>query len=208
MKNVCDFLSELVTRSYSVLNWFDGRTESVAPDREYTAWVESAIQVLGYAELTEYQAKVRAVHEELQCSALSVARIAGLLNSAHECLGRGFAGRLKRVLHVEMFDSLASQGRGLLQTGHRIPAAVLGRIALEDWLRDEAEAAGIPNHDTAKASALNDHLKAANKFPQPKWRHIQALLDIGNQAAHGKDDQFTDDDVVRLLTFVESNCLG
>ena len=138
----------------------------------------------------------------------AIARVTGLLQSATECLERGFAGKLKRLLHAEMFDSLASQSRELLQKGHRIPAAVLGRIAIEDWLRDEAEAAGVPNYASVKASTLNEALRAAGVFPQPKWRHIQSLLDIGNAAAHGSEAEFTNDDVTRLITFVEANCLG
>src|SRR5262245_63825176 len=50
-----------------------------------------------------------------------------------------------------------------------------------------------------KASALNDELKKAGRYNQPQWRMLQSWLDIGNAAAHGKFDQFTQPDVKRLI---------
>jgi hypothetical protein len=55
---------------------------------------------------------------------------------------------------------------------------------------------------------LNDAITAAGKFTQPKWRLIQSHFDVGNAVAHGKDDQFTAEDVTRMLDFIEANCLG
>jgi len=105
-----------------------------------------------------------------------------------------------------MSGSLLEQADQLLAAGQRVPAAVIVRIVLERWIRDEAEKNGIANADSEKASSLNDSLKRVGVFSIPKWRQVQTCLDIGNAAAHGKDDQFSADDIRRALEFVRAAC--
>lgn len=208
MKNVCLFLQELVGRSHALLSLSYNEIPPSGFDRDYSNWIESALQTLNHAELSDYWSKVSQQHINFPSKPYTIERITGLLQSAIECLERGFAGKLKYVLHAEMFGSLAEQARELLRLGHLVPAAMLGRVALENWLRDEAEKWAIPDHATEKASKLNDALKAQQKLSQPKWRLIQSLLDVGNAAAHGKIDQFGPGEVNQMLTWIESNCLG
>lgn len=208
MQNVREFLSELVVRSQKMMGYARQKAPPIQFEQAYTEWVESSLQVLTYAELHDYAQKIRSQHEDSPNSEHTIARITGWLQSAIACLEHGFVGRLRHVLRAEMFGSYVNQARVLQKAGLLIPAAVVGRVALEGWLRDQAEAAGITNHDTEKASKLNDALKAAGKLTQPKWRLIQSHLDVGNAAAHGKESEFADEDVTRLLAFVESNCLG
>jgi hypothetical protein len=208
MKSVRDFLDSLISDSYRIISEAGAHPEPESFRQNYVRWTESALHALSFAGLEEYRRKILAADSESSGSQFAASVIAGLLQSAVECLDHGFVGRLRHLLHAEVFSSLASQARGLLQSGHLVPAAVLGRIAIEDWLRDEAEKAGITNFDSEKASKLNDSLKAAGKLTQPKWRLIQSFLDVGNSAAHGKTEQFSDADVTRMLDFIESNCLG
>jgi flavin-dependent dehydrogenase len=105
-----------------------------------------------------------------------------------------------------MFETMAEQAKGLLESGHTVPAAVLGRIVLERWLRDQAEKAGIEVAKDAKASMVNESLKRASIFTTPKWRQVQVYLDIGNAAAHGDEKGFTRAEVEKLLEFIEANC--
>jgi len=50
---------------------------------------------------------------------------------------------------------------------------------------------------------LNDELKAVEAYPKAQWRLIQAKLDIGNAAAHGKFDEYKKADVKRMLEDIE-----
>ena len=211
MKNVCDYLRELVGRGHALLAQSNQSNSSQHQwqmiDRDYTAWVANALQVMEYAELSSYAQRV--TNEDLHESrAVKVPKIAGLIQSALECLERGFVGKLKHVLQAELFGSVATQARELLRAKHMLPAAVLGRIALERWLRDTAQTVGIADYENERAAKLNDALKGVGKLTQPKWRLIQHFLDVGNTAAHGKDDQFSAEDVTRMLDFIEANCLG
>jgi hypothetical protein len=133
-----------------------------------------------------------------------IARIAGLLESASDMLAAGFIGSLRSIVQAEILDSVVDQAELLFKAGHVLPAAVLGRIVLERWLRGLATKQNIPDADTAKVTVLNDKLKQAAAFSTPKWRQIQTYIDVGNSAAHGKVGEFSDDDVGRLLVFVRS----
>lgn len=135
-----------------------------------------------------------------------IAHVAGVLESARDCLAAGFVGKLKHLIHAEMFDSLLQQAEALLKAGHTIPAAVLGRIVIEDWLRDQAEKAGITVAVNEKASVINDSLKKAGVITASRWRQVQSYLDIGNAAAHGRSSEITMEDVGRQLEFAKTAC--
>jgi len=64
---------------------------------------------------------------------------------------------------------------------------------LEDTLRKLARQEKLD--DTQKATRLNDGLKKAERYKQVQWRQIQVCLDIGNNAAHGKFDQYTEENI-------------
>jgi len=72
---------------------------------------------------------------------------------------------------------------------------------IEDSLRRIARPEGIS--DTLKASQINDELKKVGRFQQPQWRLVQVWLDIGNAAAHGDFDKYTQDEVKRLIEDVQ-----
>jgi hypothetical protein len=132
------------------------------------------------------------------------------IESAITQIEGGWLSSIRHLLHADIFDSMVAQGIALLDAGHTIPAAVLGRIVIERWLRDQAESAGIPDYDSAKASKLNDALKGAQKYSVARWRQIQAHLDVGNAAAHGDTNDtkgVTDDNVRLLLEYARTNCL-
>jgi hypothetical protein len=209
MHSVIAFLDDLAQRGGNLMSscptikmpdhWFN---------REFTQWSESCLQVMRFLGLDGQINRLSSLFQDFDASyAYQIGTATGIVASTRECLERGMLGQVKYLLHAEMFDSVAAQAEGLLEAGHRIPAAVLCRIVIEDWLRDEATKQGIADSATEKAAKLNDALKAGGRFGVPKWREIQSLMDIGNSAAHGKDAEVTADSVRRMLSFIHGNCL-
>ena len=117
-----------------------------------------------------------------------VLAIVGLLSGAVDDLESGYLLGQEFLIAGELFDSLLEQASHLNDRGYKDPAAVLCRVVLEDSLVRIARREGID--ESLKASALNDGLKKTGTYGQPQWRQVQAWLDIGNSAAHGKFDQF------------------
>src|SRR5262249_30504062 len=112
-------------------------------------------------------------------------------------LEKGFLARQEFIISAALFDDLLGQAQHLCENGYKDPAAVLARVVLEDSLRRLARSASID--DSTKASTINEELKKAGRFTQPRWRLVQSWLDIGNAAAHGKFDQYTQADVAKLI---------
>ena len=171
--------------------------------------LKSADHVLRFAGLDEYADQLIGIHRfdsPARMSARDAGFVLGVLESARDMLQAGYVGRLRYLLHGEVFDSILEQATALLDAGHRLPAAVLGRIVIERWLRDQALKLNIDNWATEKASKLNELLKQAGVLSVHKWRAIQSQLDLGNAAAHGKAETVGDADVRGMLDFSKVNC--
>jgi hypothetical protein len=212
MKKIIDFLERLITGSYDLRNQASKGSNLMGIGlnnyiQMRTRWLRSCDDVLSYAGLGDYLEQVARIRVGGTPGAPEIAEITGVLESARDALQQGFVGKIRYLLHAELFNSVLDQAGGLLETGHKIPAAVLGRIVIEGWLRDQAEKAGIAGWEAEKASSLNEELKKAGVFPVPKWRHIQSLIDVGNSAAHGKDAEFSEEDVKRMIAFAQTNCV-
>ncbi len=126
-----------------------------------------------------------------------VLSIVGLLSGALNDLEGGYLLKQEFFIAGDLFDSILEQAKHLNQTGYKDPAAVLGRVVLEDALRRIAKRESLDS--SGKASAINDSLKNEGIYAQPRWRMVQAWLDIGNAAAHGKTDDFTEQDVTKMI---------
>ena len=123
--------------------------------------------------------------------------IIGILIGALDDLEKGYLIGQEYFIAGEIFDSILEQAKNLLKIGYKDPAAVLGRVVIEDALRRIARNEGID--DTFKASKINDELRQNKFYPQAQWRFIQAWLDIGNNAAHGNFDQYDADMVQKMF---------
>jgi len=210
MQKVAEFLEKLIKEADGLLE--RAQLTLIGPyflefTREYTRWLRSCQGVLRHAGLNEYAEQVGHISQDDSSRSYNIAEIAGVLETARDMLVNRFVGDVRYLVHAEFFDSLLGQAQELFETQHLTPSAVVARIVLERWLRDQAGRASIENAETEKAAILNDTLKKMKVFSVPKWRQVQACLDVGNAAAHGKDTEFTADDVRRFLDFARVNCV-
>ena len=125
----------------------------------------------------------------------------GILSAALNDLENGYLLGQEFLIAGEVFDSILEQAKYLVRNGYKDPAAVLARVVLEDSLKRIARSESID--ENRKASIINDELKKKTRFSQPQWRFVQGWLDIGNSAAHGKFDQYTQDDVMKMIDDIE-----
>ena len=210
MKQIEEKISELIREGESVKDAYDAKhstdNERQVVFRRELRWASTAKTILKFLSEEHYNEFIRIENADYYPQA-KLAMKTGVLESALDSIHLGLFGKVKYLFHAELFESIIDQAEALLQSGHHIPAAVLGRIVIEEWLRDEAERQGVPNHDTAKASLLNDELKKRDVVSVPKWRQIQSMLDVGNAAAHGKTTEYEANDVVRMLQYARDNCV-
>ena len=127
--------------------------------------------------------------------------VVGVVAGALDDLENGFLIGQEFIIAGELFDSVLEQAKQLNAAGYKDPAAVLARTVLEDSLKRLARAQGLA--DAQRAASINDQLKAAGRYPQAQWRFVQAWLDIGNAAAHGKFADFSERDVTEMIDGIE-----
>lgn len=208
MRKVLDFMDSLVEEGAHLDSLRRAPKERQVEEncvRRYKRWKRSVLEFFSYIGLVQYRKDLEYIFALEKT--IETAEAVGLIESARDLIRNGFIGDIRHLLHAEMFETMAEQAKGLLESGHTIPAAVLGRIVVERWLRDQAEKAGIEVSKDAKASVVNESLRKASIFTTPKWRQVQVYLDTGNAAAHGDEKGFTTADVKKLLEFIEANCV-
>ena len=123
--------------------------------------------------------------------------IVGMLTGALDDLENGFLRNQDMLISAEVFDNVLDQAAELTRLRYKDPAAVLLRVVLEGALQRLCAARNVDSGKTA--SHLNDALKDHGVYAQPQWRLIQSWLDIGNAAAHGKFDDYSQDDLSNAL---------
>lgn len=133
--------------------------------------------------------------------AYEILNMVGVLKGALNDLQGGFLARQDQLVAGVVFDSVLEQARHLLNSGFKDPAAILGRVVIEDCLRRLCRAEGLP--DSAKAASLNDSLRDKGRYGKPQWRLVQLWLDVGNAAAHGQFSEYDPATVGRMIDDIE-----
>ena len=100
-------------------------------------------------------------------------------------------------MQAEAFDSELEQAKSLLDSGYKNAAAIAGTV-LETAIKELCLNNGIAL-DRKKLTQLNDELAKASVYNKLQQKQITALADIRNNAAHGDYDQFTKEDVERMI---------
>ncbi len=130
-----------------------------------------------------------------------IKELKGILKGCLNDFENGFVVGQEFIIAGEIFESVIEESKHLLKTNHKDASAVLARVVVEDSLKRIARNIGI-SHEY-KASRINDELRKIGIYSQPQWRLIQSWLDIGNAAAHGEFEIYTEDDVRNMLNGVE-----
>lgn len=127
-------------------------------------------------------------------------RIKSIFIAAMDDYKGGFLNSLKSLVQAETFNSELEQANELLSKGYKLAAAVIAGIVLETSLRDMCTQEGIA---VSALDKMNTNLAKAGKYNKLQQKRITALADIRNSAAHGKPNEFTEDDVKMMIRDVE-----
>jgi hypothetical protein len=180
---------------------FGSWIEQKAPLHEWLVQVKNIIETT-FGPGSPQTRELRRLADGGVVDARGVSQLIGVLRGSHGDLVHGFLAKQEFLLAGEVFDSVLQEAQHLLATDHKDPAAVLGRVVLEDALKRLARSHELEVATTA--GRVNEALRTAGVYGQPQWRQVQAWLDIGNAAAHGNFDQYTTEQVASLLAGVEA----
>jgi len=130
-----------------------------------------------------------------------------LMKGAKEEIEKGFLYKIEHLVSADLFNSIIEQATYLLENRFKDAAAIYGRVIIENTLKDLAKRKTVTIPDKIKLSDLNQRLRKENVYPQHVWRTIQAQIDIGNSAAHGKFEEYDDKAVDNMLTWIKEKLL-
>jgi len=95
------------------------------------------------------------------------------------------------------------RARQQLALRNKDAAGTIGRSALERVLRVAARLAGVSLPVRSAASRIAQALREAGVLDDLRQKQIEALLAVGNRAAHGRDEEYSAEDVQHMLDGVE-----
>ncbi|WP_201611996.1 DUF4145 domain-containing protein [Psychrobacter immobilis] len=127
-------------------------------------------------------------------------RMKSVFIAAMDDYKNGYLTSLKNLIQAEVFDSELEQAQELLSSGYKLAAAVIAGVVLETTLRDICLQNNLA---LGKLDKMNADLAKAGIYNKLQQKRITALADIRNSAAHGKPEEFSDDDVTIMIRDIE-----
>ena len=127
-------------------------------------------------------------------------RMKSVFIAAMDDYKNGYLTSIKNLIQADVFDSELEQAQELLSSGYKLAAAVIAGVVLETALRDLCNQNSLP---TGKLDKMNSDLAKAGIYNKLQQKRITALADIRNSAAHGKPEEFSDNDVTMMIRDTE-----
>ena len=131
-----------------------------------------------------------------------VRRGQGILTAALSDFEQGYLFDVRRLIESEVFADFLEQARELLHTGYKGPAALVAGCVIEDGLRRLCVRHDLSVPKNPKLDFMNAELAKAGVYNKLSQKRITAIADIRNNAAHGKWEEFTVDDVTDMIEWI------
>ncbi|HCW3775350.1 TPA: HEPN domain-containing protein, partial [Acinetobacter baumannii] len=135
-------------------------------------------------------------------NAVVLNRLLPVIKATYDDFKNGFLITFKQIVQAEVFDSELEQAKSLLENGYKNAAAVIAGVVLETAIKELCLNNNI-DLEKKRLTRLNDDLAKAGVYNTLEQKRITALADIRNNAAHGKYDEFTIEDVERMISDIE-----
>ncbi|CAI3130602.1 HEPN domain-containing protein [Acinetobacter baumannii] len=170
----------------------------------YFEWIIKAQNIL-FLACGDNSIHFKAFKHQLSCSSDTPKRLRKLipiLNAAYDDLKKGFLITFKQIVQAEVFDNELEQAKSLLESGYKNAAAVIAGVVLETAIKELCLNNNI-DLEKKNLNRLNEDLVKAGVYNTLQQKQILALADIRNKAAHGDYDEFTKEDVERMISDIE-----
>lgn len=193
-------------RRESSMSGFDYQTLGDEGDAQYLEWKTKtkSLLILSCGENSiHYKDFLKAEEPQSFDSKPTVLeRLIPVLKAGYDDLKNGFLTSLKHIVQAEVFDSELEQAKSLLDTGYKNAAAVIAGTVLETALKELCSSNQI-DIEKKKLNRLNEDLAKAGIYNALQQKQIITLTDIRNNAAHGDYENFTSEDVSRMIQDIE-----
>lgn len=114
---------------------------------------------------------------------------------------KGYIISLRMLIEADVFDTELEQAQELLDKNYTVASAVIAGIVLETALRSICDKLKVPH---GKLDKMNADLAKAGLYNTFQQKAITALADIRNNAAHGKGNEFTKENVENMIKDIKT----
>ncbi len=126
----------------------------------------------------------------------------GILLAAKEDYQGGYLVSIRKLVGAEIVGAFLDQAQELLDVGYVGPAAVLAGSILEDHIKTICQEKQIALPDKPKLDYMNAQLAKIEHYNKLTQKQITTWADIRNSAAHGKWNDFKEDDVRDMIKWI------
>lgn len=130
-----------------------------------------------------------------------------ILEAIRAEISGGWLISIKGLIAAEIFTDFLEMAEYLISNGYKDPAAVMAGSVLEEHLRQLCKKESIDTEETKedrqvpkKADRLNADLAKAEVYSKLDHKQITAWLDLRNNAAHGKYELYTEEQVRHFIS--------
>ena len=211
-------LNALIERGQRLTESFELKEyeyESSMPEVELRAFVTSALAAIERiaGKNSQYYANIpqARVSSSLTVDGLKaitpptlsfIPTVTGVLISLRNAVDQGLLLSLESRLRANIHDDFLAQASELLDAGYHVAALVLTGGVLENHLQKMTQARRLKLPKKGSISKYNDLLRD-NVYDRSKWRRIQSINDLRNDAAHGKGSTIAPEDAKDARGFVQ-----
>ncbi len=199
-------VQQLVDQSLNVLSTVSGSERYVDPGK-LAGLRASVLSFIGMAygkEHSHYSEFDKATNFEYLYNAKKGHEI--LLSIQNEMEG-GWIFSVKQLVSAEIFSDFLEMAGYFLEQGYKDPSAVMIGGVLEENLRQLCRENGVElefekgdgSFAPKSADRLNSDLAKGEVYTKLDQKNVTAWLDLRNKAAHGKYDEYTQEQVEIMM---------
>jgi len=182
---------------------------------EFTSLRTRFLSLVHLLPSSAHLSKIIETTSELKSRVSSIKTLIGYIDGLKSDYESGMLQDLTKMVEANIASDYMGQAEQLLGEGipgqyDHVPAAVLAGAVLEDALRrlcarrPQPISVNRPGGQPKTMGTLIDELKNASAFHELKAKQLRAWADIRNAAAHGRFDDFTRQDVERMIAGIQN----
>ena len=172
-----------------------------ADEQEIAMRLFTTVERLSPSE-SSYEAELGEIYGNYGLESDSIPLLVGVIKSLKADIENDFLYTFEELIHADIFEDFLHMAEYLLTEGYKDPAAVIIGGVLEEHLRKLCSKGNISIEESGKpikADRMNAELYKANIYSKTNYKQVTAWLDIRNNAAHGKYDEYSADQVELML---------
>lgn len=181
----------------------EGKAYYKVPSGPYKEWATNVLNLLQrtFGEKSVHYMNFSELYKEFQGWVSNFDDCFGVFKAAQEDYEHGYLFNIRTLAKAEVLADALAQAKDLLSSGYKDPACVLARVALEAALKDLAAKHSVLE---GKLDRMNADLTKIGAYNMAKQKQITAWAEIGNKAAHGEWNAYTNQDAIAMVAGVEA----